>query len=224
MNDSHLSSSGFDFFDVDHTVIRGSTSVQFLVTGIRLGLISSRIILSVPQFYWQYYISKMDFRKAQQSLQGFKNIREEDISRISAINFQKKIRKMIIPGVEQIIRKLISSGRSVIFITSSFHHVVQPLAEYLGVRHALANSLVYEDGISTGAFQEPFLFGEEKKHQALSFLNEHNISPKACSFYTDSIHDLALLEAVGKPVAVNPDRKLRKAAQDRGWQILTLNS
>ena len=224
MNDLLPSSPGFDFFDVDHTVIHGSTSVQFLVTGIRLGLIPRRIFLSVPQFYWQYYIGTMDFYKAAQSLLGFKGIREEDISRISSINFQERIRGTIIAEVEQTIRELLSSGRKVAFITSSFHHVVQPLADYLGVRYVIANSLVYKDGVTTGAFSGPFLFGHEKKHQALVFLKQQNTSPHECSFYTDSIHDLALLEAVGRPVAVNPDRKLRKAAQDRGWQILTLNS
>jgi HAD superfamily hydrolase (TIGR01490 family) len=213
--------SGIDLFDVDHTVIDASTSVQFLLTGIRMGIISYRIFLSIPRFYWQYHFGEMDFRKAQQSLRGgLGGIREKEISRISRTSFEKKLRGKILADAERTIRGLTSAGRKVAFVTSSFIHIVQPLADHLGVEFVLANSLVYEKGVTTGAFREPFLFGNEKKNQALAFLKKQGVSPRDSSFYTDSVNDLSLLEAVGNPVVVNPDPKLKQIARDRQWQMV----
>ena len=68
------------------------------------------------------------------------------------------------------------------------------------------------------------MFRREKKARVLSFLAEQAIAPGECSFYSDSIYDLPLLEAVGKPVAVNPDFRLRSIARRRGWQVTELSS
>ncbi|MBN2050780.1 MAG: HAD-IB family hydrolase, partial [Spirochaetales bacterium] len=72
----------------------------------------------------------------------------------------------------------------------------------------------------TGRFEGKLHFGENKKKEALSFLRERGITPEECAFYSDSIHDRPLLEAVGTPVAVNPDIRLKELACQRGWRII----
>jgi HAD superfamily hydrolase (TIGR01490 family) len=216
----HQSITGYDFFDIDHTIVNASTGLQYALTGIKSGLLSKRILLAVPRLYLQYHFGEMDLQKARRAFREMKGLSRGVVQNLGEINFDKRIRGTIFLEAQQLINSLSTSGRGAVFITSSFHHVVNPLAEFLHVPDVLANSLVYENEITTGAVQEPFLFGIEKKRAALRFLQERNVSPIACSFHTDSINDRSLLEIVGKPVAVNPGWRLRKLAQERKWETV----
>jgi HAD superfamily hydrolase (TIGR01490 family) len=215
-----LLNSGIDFFDVDRTVIDGASGVQFIITAIQQGILSSRILLSIPKFYWQYRFGEMDFNAMQQSFEGLKGISREVIFKIGVLNFENRLKNRIFGDAENMIKNLHSSGRKIAFVTSSFNHVVQPLAQYLSIDFVLSNSMEYKDGTTTGFFHKPFLFGEQKKYQTLELIHRQGVTPENCSFYSDSITDLPLLEAVGKPVAVNADAKLKKVAEERGWQIV----
>ena len=83
----------------------------------------------------------------------------------------------------------------------------------------IATQLEYIDGICTGNFASPPVFGPEKMKRVLSFIKEIGSDISTCSFYSDSYHDIPLLEAVADPVAVNPDYRLRREALKRGWKI-----
>ena len=214
-------SSGIDFFDIDHTVVDGSTSFHFLVMGVQLGQFSAHTLLSVPVFLWQYYFGRMDIQMIQKSVHGFKGYKKEELAKISVINFERNIKNRIFPECEQLIRTLKEKGRRIAFVTSSFTHVVQPLAEYLHVDFLITNSLKYEDNITNGDFNLPFIFGNEKNKRSLELLEKLGVPPSDCSFYTDSINDISLLQTVGKPVAVNPDWRLKKIAHKNNWEILT---
>ena len=96
--------------------------------------------------------------------------------------------------------------------TSSLDIIVEPLAQYLDVDGLLATALEFEDGTCTGRFQGMPMFRREKTERVLSFLAAQGVRARDCSFFSDSIYDLPLLEAVGTPIAVNPDFRLR---QDR---------
>jgi putative phosphoserine phosphatase / 1-acylglycerol-3-phosphate O-acyltransferase len=213
-------SPGIDFFDVDHTVVDGSTSLNFLLTGVKLGIFSIKILTSIPVFLWQYRFGSMDLEKVQKSILGFEGFRQEELAKLSVINFEKNIRKKIFRECELLIHKLSIDGRKIGFVTSSFTHVIQPLVDYLKIDYVVTNSLKYIGGVTNGEFQEPFIFGKEKKNQSLALLEQLGVSPLDCSFYTDSINDLSLLEQVGKPVAVNPDWRLKKIAKQKNWEIL----
>ena len=108
--------------------------------------------------------------------------------------------------------------------TSSLDIIVEPLAQYLHVDGVLATSLEFEDGTCTGRFSGMPMFRREKKERVLSFIAGEGVSAGECSFYSDSIYDLPLLEAVGRPVAVNPDFRLRWIARRRGWPIRELSA
>ena len=218
---SDLDRPGIDFFDVDHTIVDSSTSLQFLWTGIRLGHFSPTTFLSVPLFLWQYYLSELDMNKVQRAMRGFGGFTDEELVHLGNLNFEHNIRPRIFDESELLFKSLKEQGRKLCFVTSSFFHAIQPLADHLQVNYVLANRMKYKDGRTSGEFQEPFLFGNEKKHQALSLIKQLHYSPEQCSFYTDSINDLALLEVIGTPVVVNPDKKLKRRATERGWKILS---
>jgi HAD superfamily hydrolase (TIGR01490 family) len=214
---------GCDFFDVDHTIVDGSTGLQSLVTGIELQILPLNILYSIPKLYLQYNFGSLDIRIAAQCIQDLKGIPKADVLKIGEQNYRKRIQPRIFKDAQACIAQRTASGRMIVFITSSFIHVIQPLALYLNVDHVLANALLYDNDRTSGYLREPFLFGEEKKIQALKFMETHGISPMNCSFYTDSYNDRSLLEIVGEPVVVNPDYRLRKIARTRNWKIETFS-
>jgi len=75
------------------------------------------------------------------------------------------------------------------------------------------------DGELTGSFNWPLCYGQGKRERAEALLRSLGARLEQTAFYTDSITDLPLLEAVGHPIVVNPDARLRRAAKRRGWLI-----
>ncbi len=92
-------------------------------------------------------------------------------------------------------------------------------AAHFGLDGALSTTFEVADGLFTGRNEEPLCYGAGKLHHATQFADQHGITLDQCSFYTDSYSDLPMLEAVGTPVVVDPDRRLLRKAQRRGWQV-----
>src|SRR6266511_2586531 len=109
-------------------------------------------------------------------------------------------------------------GRKVFIVSSSPEEVVRPLAEHLGQVEVIATRAEVVDGKYTGEI-EFYCYGEGKAARIRELADEQGIDRSGSYAYSDSITDLPMLEAVGNPVAVNPDRDLRREAEKRGWQI-----
>jgi HAD superfamily hydrolase (TIGR01490 family) len=111
-------------------------------------------------------------------------------------------------------------GHVVALVSASTQYVVRPMADYLGIPgQFVCTHLVSAGGHLTGEVVEPVCYGQGKVVWAERFAAEWGVDLAASTFYTDSISDLPLLERVGRPVAVNPDWKLRRLALRRGWPV-----
>jgi HAD superfamily hydrolase (TIGR01490 family) len=112
------------------------------------------------------------------------------------------------------------SGRDTYLVTASPIEIVQTLSEELGMTGAIATVAETVDGVYTGELSEPFCYGPEKAH-AIRRVAERRGYDLALSYaYSDSVSDLPMLEAIGHPVAVNPDSGLEAVARSRGWPIV----
>ncbi|HUP02278.1 MAG TPA: HAD-IB family hydrolase [Gemmatimonadota bacterium] len=111
-------------------------------------------------------------------------------------------------------------GHRVVLVTGSLEPIVAPLAAYLGANDVLAARLEVRAGAHTGRLAEPPLAGERKGALVVGFAREHGIDLAESFGYADSADDVPMLEAVGHPVAVAPDRRLRRIALARGWEVL----
>jgi phosphoserine phosphatase len=111
-----------------------------------------------------------------------------------------------------------AAGRDVVIVSSSGEEVVGPIGEMLGVDRVVATRMVVENGAYTGdiAF---YAYGEGKATAMRELAAEQGYDLSASYAYSDSMTDLPMLEAVGHPTAVNPDKALRKVATERGWPI-----
>lgn len=113
-------------------------------------------------------------------------------------------------------------GHRPALITASPGYTADALAEHLDIPAADVVATRFEiiEGRFTGNLVEPMCYGDGKLQAAQDYAGRHGIDLRASYFYTDSISDLPLLEYVGHPVAVNPDTKLRKLAEERNWSIV----
>ena len=89
-------------------------------------------------------------------------------------------------------------------------------------RSLICNRLAYADGAATGEIAPPLIAEREKQQALLRLCREYNVDTARSKAYSDSFSDLPMLESVGMPAAVNPDRRLRRAAVERGWPVLDL--
>lgn len=209
-----------DFFDVDHTVTRHATAGRFMARAVARGFAPWTVLLALPWYGMAYRLGLLRFRGRVDIVGALRGVPRADLETLARETFDERVRGDINPSVVLLIRERLAAGRRVVLATSTLDIIVAPLAEHLGVRDVIATALEFEDGIATGRVRDRPLIGDEKRRRVLAFIREAREDPRRCSFHADSIYDLPLLDAVGEPVAVNPDVRLRRIAARRGWPII----
>ena len=111
------------------------------------------------------------------------------------------------------------AGDNVAIATSAIRQAAQPLADELSIPHLVCSELTVHAGELTGMFDPPLCYGAGKLERAQTLLDSLGCKLADTAFYSDSITDLPLLEAVGRPIVVNPDLRLQRLARRRGWPI-----
>jgi len=128
----------------------------------------------------------------------------------------------VLPGAALLVEKDRAEGYQTVLVTGSLDFALGPLVRYFGFDHVISNRLVFRDGVATGELEQPLIAEAEKVAAIRQLARECDVSTADSKAYSDSLSDLPMLEAVGAPAVVNPERRLRRIAQSRGWPILNL--
>jgi len=217
LNDAEVS---FAFFDVDHTLLEGSTGKYLADVVRKRGLLPFSLLLKLGIFYFQYRTGWFHPHHLWPLLQKLKGVDIKEVQELAEEVFLNKVKPNLYQEAVELIVKEREAGRCVILATSAPRTLVLPLAAYLEIDHVISTQMEVREGRITGAFEDSPAFGAEKHRKVADFVAEHGGSLSRCSFYSDSYYDLPLLEEVQEAVAVNPDRRLRKEARRRGWKVL----
>jgi HAD superfamily hydrolase (TIGR01490 family) len=210
------------FFDLDKTVISKSSSLALSRPFFRAGLVSRSALLRGIYAQIVYVMVGADEKRMERAKDGMLALTKGwDRDEVEEV-VREAIEDVVDPYIYQEALDLIALhralGRQVYIVSSSPQEVVRPLAERLGVDHVIATRAEIEDGKYTGKLA--FYCYREKKAEAIREVAENESIDLEHSYaYSDSATDLPMLEAVGNPVAVNPDRELRRIAQQREWKI-----
>lgn len=132
--------------------------------------------------------------------------------------FRQEVAHRIRPGARAALERHRQQRDQLVICTSSSIYAGRNAQEVFGLDDTVATVFEVVDGRFTGAIAASAL-GEEKAHRAEAWAAERGIRLEDCFFYTDSVTDLALLERVGHPVVVNPDRALSRIARSRVWSV-----
>jgi HAD superfamily hydrolase (TIGR01490 family) len=212
------------FFDLDKTVIAKASMVAFGRPLYRAGMISRWLIVRAlwSQLLFQHHgADEEQMRKFREST--LRVTRGWDQARISAIvrdTLTEVIDPIVYDEAIDLIRDHQAAGRRVYLVSASPEEIVAPLARYLGVDEAIASrARLDEAGRYTGEV-EFYSYGPYKADAMRATAAARGIDLEASYAYSDSATDLPMLEAVGHPFAVNPDRELARVAVERGWEIL----
>jgi len=210
------------FFDLDKTVISKSSSLALTRPMYRAGLVSRSALLKGAYAQLVYLLLGADEKKMDRAKEGMLALtRGWDKDQVETI-IREALSDLIDPYIYLEALDLMelhrALGRKVFIVSSSAEEVVRPLAEHLGPVDVIATRPKIEDGKYTGEL-EFYCYGENKAVAIREVAERSGIDLSASYAYSDSATDLPMLEAVGHPVAVNPDRDLRKEAEKRGWQV-----
>lgn len=203
------------FFDLDKTIISRSSSLALSRPMYRAGLVSRGQLLRGAYAQLVYALVGADERKMDRLKEGMLQLtRGWDREEVEQL-VEEVLIDVIDPFVYQEALDLMelhrAEGRAIFIVSSSPEEVVRPLARHFGVAGVLATRARIVDGKYTGEL-EFYCYGEAKAQAIRELATERGIDLAASYAYTDSATDVPMLRAVGHPVAVNPDRDLRKEA------------
>jgi HAD superfamily hydrolase (TIGR01490 family) len=211
------------FFDLDKTVIAKASMVAFAKSFLDEGLLSRRTVArSVVEhaLYQRFGASERRLERIRQAvLQVTEGWSAEEVQRIVSESLEATVGPILFAEAVELIREHRSAGRLVYLVSASPEAIVAPLADYLGLDGAIASlPAVGEDGRYSGEMHF-YAYGPHKATAVIELARTHGIDLERSFAYSDSFTDLPLLEAVGRPCAVNPDRLLAKVAAERGWEV-----
>ncbi len=214
------------FFDLDKTVIAKSSTLAFSKPFFDQGLLNRRAVLKSSYAQFLFLMSGADHDQMTRMRTYLTDMCPGwDVEQVRSV-VGETLHEIVDPLVFAEAANLIADhklcGRDVVVVSASGEEIVAPIARALGATHAMATRMVVEDGKYTGevAF---YCFGEGKVEAIRELAAREDDSLEHCYAYSDSITDLPMLEAVGHPSVVNPDRGLRKEATARDWPVLTFS-
>jgi HAD superfamily hydrolase (TIGR01490 family) len=211
------------FFDLDKTIIATSSTLALGRTFYAAGLISRRDVVKGAYARFVYHLGGVDEDRMDRM--------RDDLARTVTGWNSGQVREIIAAALFELIDPLVydeaaalieehhAAGRAVVIVSSSGDEIVAPVGELLGADHVVATRMVVADGHYTGEL-DFYAFGPFKAEAMRELAERYDWDLADCYAYTDSHTDVPMLEAVGHPYAVNPDRGLRREAVDREWPVL----
>lgn len=211
------------FFDLDKTVIARASMVAFGKPLYRAGLVSRWLVLRAvwaQLIYLQFGHDEAQMERSRAAvLRLTKGWDQAKVTAVVRDALDEVIEPIVYEEAMVLLRQHRAEGRRVFIVSASPIEVVAPLAAYLQVDDAIATRARIDDqGRYTGELE--FSSHGANKVVAMAELAErYDLDLSRSWAYSDSVTDLPMLEAVGHPVAVNPDRALRRVADERGWEV-----
>lgn len=212
------------FFDLDKTVIARSSTLAFTGRLHKAGMLGRPTLVRAAVSQLMYVLFGADQDQLEKTrdamLQLTKGWDREEVERIVEEALEEVVAPLVYAEALFLIDEHLREGRRVFIVSASPEEVVRPLARYIGVEEIIASKArIDERGRYTGEV-EVYAYGPEKAEMVTRLADAEGISLGDSYAYSDSATDLPLLEIVGHPHAVNPEKDLREAAAARGWPVL----
>jgi HAD superfamily hydrolase (TIGR01490 family) len=215
------------FFDLDRTLIKRSSVLALAPSFRRRGLIS-RIGL-VKSAFWQLLfvlrgVSAERVRSAaEDGMMLLKGFSVADMESLVGDAMETVLRPLVYAEPMNLVEEHRARGDKVYIVSATLQEIVQHIADDLGFDGAIGSTCEIVDGVYTGRSLRA-AHGEGKADAVRHLAAEEGLDLTSSTAYSDSYSDVPFLEAVGHPVAANPDRKLRRIAQARGWPVVDFAS
>jgi HAD superfamily hydrolase (TIGR01490 family) len=208
-------------FDVDGTIV-GSNVVSYFAW-LRMRELPAALrplwlagfLTKVPYYWGLDKLSRAHFNRVfYKNYAGWKPSRARHLGQESFAGFTLD---RIFPDALQQLKDHKAAGHRVVLLSGALDFLLEPMKDLAD--DVLCSTLAQENGAYTGELTGAPVAGEARARMLASFARRRGLDLSRSYAYADSISDLPMLEAVGNPVAVNPDRRLGMAAKARGWKV-----
>jgi HAD superfamily hydrolase (TIGR01490 family) len=214
---------GAAFFDLDKTLIEGSSALHFARAAYKAGMLSRRQILrdlwANVQFRLNGSTDEGTEALKQRILDSIAGQRVIDLARLGP-EIMAGILPALYPHMLREAYEHQDAGRPAYIVTAASQELADSLARVLVFDGGIGTRSEIRDGVYTGRPAGPFTYREGKAEAIRQLAAEEGIDLAESYSYSDSESDLPMLRVVGHPVAVNPDRELERIARDEGWRII----
>ena len=212
------------FFDLDKTLMAGSSGMHFARAASRHGIISRGQALRWGRDHLRYRLRGATDDETREVLK----VARELITGVSAVELDRmgtEVMASILPRIyPRMLDELYAhqdAGRATFIVSAAGNNLVSALAAVLGADGGIGTRYEVDgEGRFTGRLDGPFVYGKGKVDAMERFAEQHGIDMGASYAYSDSASDLPMLRAVGHAVAVNPDPELAAVAAAEGWEVM----
>lgn len=214
------------FYDVDGTLISTNVVHAFgyyaMNEGSVMGILGRTLstVASIPLFGALNAIDRKTFNEF--FYRRYAGFSEDRLYTLAEDLFDDVIKPAIYPRAKDLIDEARRAQCRIVFVTGALDFTMAPLARYLGADDLVANKMQFVGGVATGKVIPPIIEGANKANVIREYCERYNLAASKSHAYTDSASDYAMLTAVGRPTAVNPDLRLRALARSYNWPILDL--
>ncbi|OBG61610.1 HAD family phosphatase [Mycobacterium sp. E735] len=212
------------FFDVDNTLVQGSSAVHFGRGLAARNYFTYRDVLGFIYAQAKFQVlgkeNSNDVAAGRRKALAFIEGRSvEQLVTLGEEIYDEIIADKIWPGTRELTQMHLDAGQQVWLITATPYELAATIARRLGLTGALGTVAESVDGVFTGRLVGDILHGTGKAHAVRSLAIREGLNLKRCTAYSDSFNDVPMLSLVGTAVAINPDARLRTLARERGWEI-----
>ena len=202
-------------FDLDGTLIRKSSEQVFLKHLLSQGEIPISNLLT----WTSHFLKVKSYTVAKSNKIHLRGLKQRNLIKLAHECFDNSLRASIVPRISTLIRTHRNEGRSVIIMSGSLSFLVELFHNHFQTDFMVADELEVTDGRFTGNRVGLRPYAENKAALAKELATTHGFDLNASYAYGNHHSDVYKLELFGNPVAVNPDRELRRIATERNWQI-----
>ncbi|HEY6637888.1 MAG TPA: HAD-IB family hydrolase [Solirubrobacterales bacterium] len=215
---------GAAFFDLDKTLMAGSSGMVFARVANRKGFVPRGQLAKWGLDHLRYRLRGSSDEQTNAVLEVakriFAEIPERDVERM-APEVLAGILPRIYPLMLDEVHRHQDEGRATFIVSAAGNDLVKTLAAVLGMEGGIGTRwAVGSDGKYTGEMEGPFVYGNGKVEAMRQFADKHDIDMDASYAYSDSVSDLPMLRSVGNAVVVNPDGPLVEIARQEGWRVM----
>lgn len=214
------------FYDVDGTLVSTNVVHAFAYYAANRGRLvesamrTAAIVAGVPLFWAADQMSRALFNEL--FYRQYRGLTRDRLVALSEELFEKVLKPAIFPGAEEMVERCRRTGARQVLVTGAIDLTILPLARHFGMDDVIANELEFVGNVATGRIKKPLLASGVKAAAVRDYCAKNGLDLSACWGFCDSYADYPMLAVVGRPVAVNPDFRLRAMARTHDWPVVEL--